>query len=99
MFVDTALLHSGANESHRAGEHAQQGADRLSCGPLISGMFGDFAAAEEFHDAVRSAHTRQVKTLQAHQEALTAVGDKAHLAASGFTAMDAHNAAAERAVR
>ena len=99
MFVDTALLRSGADESHRAGEHAQQGADRLSRGPLASGMFGEFAAAEEFHDAVRSAHTQHVRTLQAHQEALAAVGSKAHLAADGFTEMDARNAAAERAVR
>ncbi|BBZ40009.1 DUF2563 family protein [Mycobacterium conspicuum] len=99
MFVDTALLHSAANESHRAGDHAHQGAERLSRGPLIPGMFGEFAAAEEFHDAVRSAHSRHVKTLRAHQEALTAVGDKAHLAARGFTAMDVRNAAAERAVR
>lgn len=99
MFVDTGLLHSGADESHRAGGHAQEGADRLSRGPLMSGMFGEFAAAEEFHDAVRSAHTEHVKTLQAHQEALTAVGSKAHLAANGFADMDARNAAAERAVR
>jgi len=99
MFVDTALLRSGANESHRAGDHAQQGAERLARGPLASGMFGEFAAAEEFHDAVRSAHSRHVKTLQAHQEALTAVGNKAHLAADGFADMDARNAAAERSVR
>jgi Protein of unknown function (DUF2563) len=99
MFVDTGLLHSGANESHRAGGHAQEGADRLSRGPLMSAMFGEFAAAEEFHDAVRAAHTRHVKTLQAHQEALTTIGSKARLAANGFTDMDARNAAAERAVR
>jgi Protein of unknown function (DUF2563) len=99
MFVDTELLRSGANESHRAGGHAQEAADRLSRGPLISGMFGEFAAAEEFQDAIRSAHTRHVTTLQAHQEALTAIGGKARLAADGFTAMDARNAAAERAVR
>ncbi len=99
MFVDTELLRSGANESHRAGGHAQEAADHLSRGPLMSGMFGEFAAAEEFHDAVRSAHTQHVQTLQAHREALTAIGGKAHLAANGFTAMDARNAAAERAVR
>ena len=98
MFVDTELLRSGANESHRAGGHAQEGADRLARGPVMPGMFGEFAAAEEFHDAVRAAHTQHVKTLQAHQEALTEVGSKAHLAANGFANMDAHNAAAERAV-
>jgi hypothetical protein len=37
--------------------------------------------------------------LQAHQEALTTIGSNAHLAANGFTDMDARNAAAERAVR
>ena len=99
MFVDTALLHSGANESHRAGGHAQDGADHLSRGPLVSGMFGEFAAAEAFHDAVRSAHTQQVKTLQAHQEVLSAVGSNAHRAATAFSAMDARNTAQERAVR
>ena len=46
MFVDTGLLHSGANESHRASGHAQEGADRLSRGPLMPGIFGEFAAAE-----------------------------------------------------
>lgn len=99
MFVDTELLRSGANESHRAGSHAQEAADRLARGPMMSGMFGEFAAAEKFHDALRTAHSQHVKTLQAHQEALSALGSKAHQAANGFTAMDARNAAAERAVR
>jgi hypothetical protein len=99
MFVDTELLHSGANESHRAGVHAQDGADRLTRGPLMPGMFGEFAAAEAFHDAVRAAHTQHVKALQAHGEVLTAVGSNAHRAATAFSAMDARNAAAERAVR
>jgi hypothetical protein len=99
MFTDTGLLHSGANESHRAGGHAQDAADRLSRGPLMSGMFGEFAAAEAFHDAIHSAHAQHVKTLQAHQEVLTAVGNNAHRAATAFSDMDARNAADERAVR
>ncbi|CAM4357801.1 hypothetical protein MB901379_04901 [Mycobacterium basiliense] len=99
MFVDTGLLHLGGNESHRAGGHAQDGADHLSRGPLMSGMFGDFAVADAFHDAVHSAHAQHMHSLQAHQEALTAVGSNAHLAAKGFTTMDARNAADMRAVR
>lgn len=99
MFVDTDLLHSGADESHRAGGHAQDGADRLSQGPLASGMFGGFAAADTFHGAVTAAHGQHVKNLQAHQETLTGVGHKAHYAANGFTDMDERNAAQERAVR
>ena len=99
MEVDTGLLHSGGNESHRAGGHAQDAADHLSRGPLLSGMFGEFAAAESFHEAVTSAQAHHVKTLQAHQETLTTVGTNAHTAAKGFTDMEDHNAAALRAVR
>jgi Protein of unknown function (DUF2563) len=99
MFVDTDLLHSGADESHRAGGHAQGGADELSRGPLASGMFGGFPAAEAFHEAVTAAHGQHVKNLQAQQETLTGLGHKAHYAANGFRNMDDRNAAEERAVR
>jgi Protein of unknown function (DUF2563) len=99
MFVDTDLLHSGANEAHRAGGHAQDGADQLSRGPLLPGMFGGFPAAEIFHEAVRAAHGQHVKNLQAHQETLTELGRKAHFAADGFTDIDDRNAAKMRAVR
>jgi hypothetical protein len=93
MFVDTEWLHSGANQSRRAGAHAEVGADRLSRGPLSSGMFGHFAAADVFHEAISSAHAGHVETLQFHHRTLTAVGDKAHQAAAEFTAMDERNAA------
>lgn len=99
MFVDTDMLHTGGNESHRAGGHAQEGADRLSRGPLASGMFGGFPAAETFHGAVTAARAQHVKNLQAHHETLTGLGHKAHYAANGFTNMDDRNAAKERAVR
>ncbi|MGD1283465.1 DUF2563 family protein [Mycobacterium seoulense] len=99
MFVDTALLHSGGNDSHRAGGHAQEGADQLARGPLASGMFGDFAAAASFHEAVTTAHTQHVQNLQGHQRTLTDVGAKAHHAAKGFTSMDQQNADEMQAVR
>ena len=99
MFVDIDLLRSGADESHRAGGHAQDGADQLLRGPLASGMFGGFPAAEAFHDSVTSAHAQHGKSLQAHQETLTELGRKAHYAADGFTHMDDRNAAEMRAVR
>jgi hypothetical protein len=98
MFVDPRLLNSGANASHRAGGHAKDGADHLSRGPLVPGMFGDFVAAEVFHDAVSLAHTQQVRGLQAHQQALTVIGRKAERAAAEFTDMDESNAAKLRAV-
>ncbi|OBH06030.1 DUF2563 family protein [Mycobacterium sp. E1747] len=99
MFVDTDLLHSGGNESHRAGGHAQEGADQLGRGPLGAGMFGDFAAADAFQSAVTAAHTQHVQTLQGHQRTLTDVGAKAHHAAKGFTSMDQQNAGDLEAVR
>jgi hypothetical protein len=99
MFVDTGLLHSGGSQSHRAGGHAHDAADRLLRGPLMSGMFGGFPAAEEFHEAVSVAHGKHVKGLQAHGESLTAIGGKAFQAAAGFTDMEEHNTAELRAVR
>jgi Protein of unknown function (DUF2563) len=99
VFVDTGLLHSGGSQSHRAGGHAHDAADRLSRGPLMSGMFGGFPAAEEFHEAVSVAHGKHVKGLQDHGESLTAIGGKAFRAATEFTDMEAHNTAELRAVR
>ena len=46
MFVITDLLHAAGNESHRAAEHAQEGADQLSRRPLSSGILGEFPAAD-----------------------------------------------------
>jgi hypothetical protein len=85
MFVKPGLLHSGGTELHRAGDYAHAGADHLSRGPVVAGMFGRFAAAETFHDAVYAAHAQLVKNLQDQQETLGAVGSKAHLAARGST--------------
>ncbi len=99
MLVDPKMLHAGGNDSHRAGEHAQDGVNALSRGPLSSGMFGEFAAAEAFSAAVSSAHAEHVTNLQAHQQALTTVGVKAHRAATGFTDVDDRNAAEMRSVR
>ena len=65
----------------------------------MSGMFGDFDAAEEFHEAVSVAHGKHVKSLQAHGEKLIDIGGKAYKAAAGFTDMEAHNSADLRAVR
>jgi Protein of unknown function (DUF2563) len=92
MFVDTAKLHSGATESYRASEHAQAGANHLSSVSPLAGMFGDFAAADDFHDAVSAAHAHHVKALQHHQQSLNDVGARAHHAAYAFTAMDERNA-------
>jgi hypothetical protein len=91
MFVDTAKLHAGAADSHRASEHAQAGANHLSSAPPVAGMFGDFAAADDFHEAVSAAHAYHVNALQNHQESLNGVGAKVHRAGYAFSAMEDHN--------
>jgi hypothetical protein len=99
MFVDTGLLHAGANDSHRAGLHADDGANHLAGTSPVAGMFGDFAAAHEFHEAVTQAHAHHTARLRAHQQVLSDVGDKARTAATDFSQMEDHNAATLRAVR
>lgn len=99
MFVDTGLLQLGANQSHRAGGHARDGADQLSRAALVGGMFGGFDAAEAFRDTVGAAHAHHVRILQTHHAALATIGDKAHRAAADFTAMEDNNAAILRSVR
>jgi len=91
MFVDTAMLHSGAAQSHRASEHAQDGANHLSGAAPVAGMFGNFAAADDFHDAVSAAHDHHVKTLQNHQQNLNDVGAKTHHVAYSFSATEDNN--------
>ncbi|KLO26669.1 DUF2563 family protein [Mycobacterium haemophilum] len=99
MFVDTGLLHSGTNVSHLASDHAHVGADHLARAPLLSGMFGDFAVAEAFHDAIGAACARHARSLQAHRETLAAIASKAHMAAAEFTDMDDRNATRLQAVQ
>ena len=99
MFVDPKLLHTGGNQTYRAGDHAQDAANHLARAALPSGMFGDFPAADDFHGIVSAAHAHHAKTLQAQHESLTSIGRKAHRAATEFVDMDERNAAELRAVR
>jgi hypothetical protein len=99
MFVDTGTLHTGANDSHRAGSHADDGANHLARTSPVTGMFGDFPAADAFHEAVAQAHTHHTLKLRAHQQTLSDVGDKAHAVATTFTKMEEHNASELKAVQ
>lgn len=99
MFVDPAMLRSGAAEMRGASEHAQAGAARLNQTTVTTGIFGCFGAADVFHNAISAAHTEHITTLNGHCRSLSDVGDKAHHAAREFTGMDQHNAAQLRAVR
>lgn len=92
MRVDTEMLHSGAAESHRAGDHAQDGANQLSGAGLTDGMFGEFEGAEAFHEAISTAHATHVKALESHSETLRDLGTKTHQAAYTFTATEDHSA-------
>jgi lipopolysaccharide biosynthesis protein len=99
MFVNTAMLHSGAAESRRASEHAQDGANHLARTSPVAGIFGDFAAADTFHEAVTQAHIHHTAKLKAHQQILGDVGDKARTVATTFTQMEDRHASELKAVR
>lgn len=99
MFVDPAMLRSGAVDTRGASEHAHAGATRLNRTAVTAGIFGAFGAADAFHNAISAAHTEHITTLTDHRRTLADVGDKAHHAAREFTSMDQHNAAQLRAVR
>jgi hypothetical protein len=99
MFVDTGTLHAGANDSHRAGAHADDGANHLARTSPVAGMFGDFAGADAFHGVVAQAHTHHTVKLRVHQQILSDVGDKARTVATAFTEMDECNASELKVVR
>ena len=99
MFVDPELLHSGAGDSHRASDYTHQAAARLSRESLSAQMFGDFAAAAQFHEAAQSAHSHHLRVLSGHKADLATVGDRAHRAAAEFAAMEDHNTRSVREVR
>ncbi|BCQ08445.1 hypothetical protein JMUB5695_01878 [Mycobacterium heckeshornense] len=99
MYVNTGLLHSGADDFHRAGRHADDGANHLAGTTPVRGMFGDFAAAYAFCVAVTDAHTHHTARLRAHQQTLTDIGGKARAVAADFTEMEKNNAATLRAVQ
>ena len=99
MFVDTDGLHSGAAHSRNAGEHAQDSSKHLAAAQLGAGMFGDFAAADSFHDAMSTAHAHHVATAEAHHKVLNSVGLKTRAIASAFTATEDDNVQSLRGVR
>jgi uncharacterized protein YukE len=91
MFVDPAEMRTGANTSFKAADHANDGAGHLRRASVNSGIFGNFDAAQRFHDAVTNAHSRHTDLLNKHSEVLDQIGNNAHQAASKFAEMDAHN--------
>lgn len=99
MFVDAGLLHSGGDESRQAGDHAHRAAGHLSRAELSPGMFGDFTAAESFHEATGSVQVHHARLLLLHRDVLHNISLGAAVTAAGFADMDENNAANMRAVR
>jgi hypothetical protein len=97
VFVDPAELRSGANRSYNASSIAKSATDSFSRIGLPSGIFGTFAEAESFHEALAIGHSEHVERMKDHEAYLGALGDKAHQTASAFAEMDDQNAEALRA--
>ncbi|WP_232000767.1 DUF2563 family protein [Mycobacterium kyorinense] len=98
MEVDTAHLHAGADRCNDAGQTALAAAGKLAGKEPAAGMFGDFAEAHEFHEAVSAAHQSHIEQLHGHHSALGAISDESRSAAHEFTARDASTADALRAI-
>ncbi|RDH77211.1 DUF2563 family protein [Mycolicibacterium moriokaense] len=98
MRVEPDVLRDGANISRNAGQMSLDGADALAQAPIPSGMFGDFAAAHDFHGALTASHQSHVRAMRGTHRTLTDVGDKTHHAAISFEQTEADNKAEVDAV-
>ncbi len=97
MEVDIAHLHAGADRCGDAARMAQAAADKLAGKQPTAGMFGDFAEAHEFHQAIVAAHQGHIELLNGHHRGLADISDKSRSAAHEFTAGDASAADSLRA--
>lgn len=93
MFIDTDLLRMGAAFSDSAGTLVQRGANEFGAAQPRGGIFGDFAAAEQFHQALSQTQDRHARNMQGHYTALTTLAGKANDAAVTFVSKDTESAA------
>ncbi len=93
MRVEPDVLKEGANVSRNAGKMALNGADTLAQASIPAGMFGDFAAAHQFHSALSAGHQSHVRAMRGNHRILTDVADKVHHAATSFEETEADNKA------
>jgi len=91
MYVDTDLLHMGAEFSRSAGSIVQRGATQLASTQLSAGIFGDFDAAHSFHSALTTAHQAHVATMNSHRVGFDTLAEKANAAATTFVAQDSQS--------
>ncbi|ORW12105.1 DUF2563 family protein [Mycobacterium kyorinense] len=86
--VNTEHLIAGGNLSGYAADSAREAAKQLAGAEVASGMFGDFAEAQEFHGMVNTAHQQHQTQLHGHDTTLRGVSAKAAKAAQVFTVTD-----------
>jgi hypothetical protein len=86
--VNTGELGVGVESCQYAAGSARKAADRLGEAIVPSGVFGDFAEAHSFHNAMSAAHRAHQEQLHAHHSKLMGLSDKAKTAAKAFTNID-----------
>lgn len=91
MWVEPELLSSGGQVARNAGERVLGGAAALSAAPIGSSIFGNFAAAESFHQRLSAHHIGQVTEMRANHQTLTEVGAKAKTSSVQFSETEARN--------
>jgi hypothetical protein len=92
MEVDPTHLYAGADRCVDAAGTALAAAGKLAAEKSTAGLFGDFAEAHAFHEAVSAAHHDHVERLHGQHRALTDISDKGRWAADEFTARDVSSA-------
>ncbi|CAN5617248.1 hypothetical protein BH10ACT9_BH10ACT9_56920 [soil metagenome] len=93
VFVDFDGLRSGATTSYTAADRAYDAAGRLTRAGIAAGMFGDFAEAQSFRQALSDAQKRHAELADKNCAALGTIGDNAHRARAGFLDMEQKNTA------
>jgi Protein of unknown function (DUF2563) len=99
LYVDPALMTSGAASSRQAAGHAGDGATKLAGASVGNDLFGGFPAANAFAGQVSAAQADHVQLLQGHRESLGNLAGNADTVAASFTETEDHNASALRAIR
>lgn len=86
--VNTEHLTAGGDFCRYAADSAREAAEQLAGADVPSGMFGDFAEAQQFHGTLSTTHQRHQTQLQGHHTTLSGVSVQAVRAAQVFTATD-----------
>lgn len=94
MWVEPELLSSGGDVARSAGERVRGGAADLSGASMESTIFGDFAAAQSFHQRLSAHRNTQVSRMHDNHQTLTDVGSKAKTASGWFTETEERNTSA-----